>query len=150
MWPGLLFPEGSRTFTGAWIETRVVSDGYSSGGVAPSRVRGLKLLSIASIYLVVGVAPSRVRGLKHYELQHIAASAAGRTFTGAWIETGQSLTGRTITTRRTFTGAWIETGVNYRNDESLTVAPSRVRGLKPRTGYNDLLVFPSHLHGCVD
>ena len=33
-----------RTLTGAWIETLVQGSGAGSGAVAPSRVRGLRLL----------------------------------------------------------------------------------------------------------
>jgi len=54
------------------------------------------------------VAPSRVRGLKHLRLQQCALEQS-RTFTGAWIETKNTLMKMDLTWRRTFTGAWIET-----------------------------------------
>ena len=101
-----------------------------------------------------------------------AAEYQGRTLTGAWIETGdaktimenevcRTLTGAWIETSspptdnlthisRTLTGAWIETALNAEFPDEVTVAPSRVRGLKL-----DRLVFcpgfaASHPHGCVD
>ena len=55
---------GCRTFTGAWIETT-------------------RLTTFAH---VSGVAPSRVRGLKHLTLV-FKEGTERRTFTGAWIET---------------------------------------------------------------
>ena len=54
-----------RTFTGAWIETLVVSPFALSNYVAPSRVRGLKQV----------------------EWDVVNRSGSSRTFTGAWIET---------------------------------------------------------------
>ena len=78
--------EKRRAFTGAWIET--VPDWWRFGGncVAPSRARGLKLLS----WLVV-------------------SWPWGRAFTGAWIETPVDICAIPQSPGRAFTGAWIET-----------------------------------------
>ena len=75
-----------RTFTGAWIEISKMIKHLKRSAVAPSQVRGLKLISSGSIpcfksrtftgawieivmtaYLVLlaFVAPSQVRGLKY-------------------------------------------------------------------------------------
>ena len=54
-----------RTFTGAWIETR---------------------LSLQSLLRWL-FAPSRVRGLKLDRERHLQLETRVRTFTGAWIET---------------------------------------------------------------
>ena len=56
--------------------------------VAPSRERGLKLF-IPSIPVTYGtVAPSRERGLKQRKGIELDRMYKGRSFTGAWIETG--------------------------------------------------------------
>lgn len=52
----------SRTFTGAWIETRDGTNGASAFDVAPLRVRGLKQLFGIFRGQVNGVAPIRVSG----------------------------------------------------------------------------------------
>ena len=54
----------SRTLTGAWIETLMYSVTSTGCDVAPSRVRGLKLVVALTAVAVKVVAPSRVRGLK--------------------------------------------------------------------------------------
>ena len=98
--------------------------------VAPSRVRGLKPLSIfdndgglsrtftgawIETYLRSWlpsfriVAPSRVRGLKLKRAEDVGRGLLRRTFTGAWIETGMAQKLVEYRSRRTFTGAWIET-----------------------------------------
>ena len=54
----------SRTLTGAWIEAPPLSSLLSIATVAPSRVRGLKLVDSRLADPLPQVAPSRVRGLK--------------------------------------------------------------------------------------
>ena len=75
-----------RTLTGAWIETVPASPGAGPDVVAPSRVRGLKREILAELGIDAAVAPSRVRGLKREILTELGIDA-GRTLTGAWIET---------------------------------------------------------------
>ena|GEM_PF-6019705 len=81
-----MFPDTSRSFTGAWIETEALGNAQTANIVAPSRERGLK---------------------RWYVWKQ--SNNAGRSFTGAWIETiklgqeGNNVVGRS------FTGAWIET-----------------------------------------
>ena len=59
-------------------------------------------------------------------------TSLSRTFTGAWIETSDSIDRGGPHSSRTFTGAWIETFDFCRYSVGRSVAPSRVRGLKPR------------------
>ena len=100
----------SRPFTGAWIET------------APS----------ASPATYHHVAPSRGRGLKR-ELEKWVVTYTGRPFTGAWIETDSPSGSALPAPCRPFTGAWIETSESELESASSVVAPSRGRGLKPKT-----------------
>ncbi len=129
---------------------RIGCNSYPSGpAVAPSRVRGLKHFTPIFCLKMDDVAPSRVRGLKHYALG-LCPGVLSRTFTGAWIETVLFRGTLYNTMRRTFTGAWIETEKVIRHVVPSSVAPSRVRGLKPiifkwEGGWSE-----SHLHGCVD
>ena len=55
--------------------------------VAPSRARGLKLLSLTTPSLGPLVAPSRARGLKLCGGDDVETLTRGRALTGAWIET---------------------------------------------------------------
>ena len=55
-----------------------------------------------------------------------------RTLTGAWIETFIGATNEPKPLSRTLTGAWIETHHFPCLRDSRRVAPSRVRGLKPK------------------
>ena len=55
-----------------------------------------------------------------------------RTFTGAWIETGEVAKDYVMAIVRTFTGAWIETRTSSNIMLLKVFAPSRVRGLKHR------------------
>ena len=116
-----------RTLTGAWIETPGREKTSPTSTVAPSRVRGLKLLVFTIAMCPKKVAPSRVRGLKPQQAGS-GVAVAGRTLTGAWIETRYTDLGK------------------YDWD----VAPSRVRGLKH--GDHERILHPlrSHPHGCVD
>ena len=50
---------GCRTLTGAWIETASMSMSSSLSLVAPSRVRGLKLLSLIHIFIPLIEGASR-------------------------------------------------------------------------------------------
>ena len=84
--------------------------------VAPSRGRGLKLMSLFSDRRVDPVAPSRGRGLK----QSDQIPVPGRN-------------------RRPFTGAWIETAIVDMEHRFLVVAPSRGRGLKLRYNGHDVM-----------
>ena len=100
-----------RTFTGAWIETRINTGTKNKSKVAPLRVRELKLeCSNENIvddeshlygcvnwntlnkytFFMQNVAPLRVRELKQkfYIAERLVS---GRTFTGAWIETAFTL-----------------------------------------------------------
>ena len=77
---------GSRTLTGAWIETFRAISFICSNKVAPSRVRGLKPVHSYRGGFPADVAPSRVRGLKLVSAV-CSKVAEGRTLTGAWIET---------------------------------------------------------------
>ena len=57
---------------------------------------------------------------------------------------------RSAILRRTFTGAWIETSATQYLTIHANVAPSRVRGLKPRDVYQDfdmVAVAPSRVRG---
>jgi len=96
----------------------------------------------------------------------------GRAFTGAWIETHQSVIGQNHCISRAFTGAWIETAIAanpwiYMRCRAFTgawietatrterplvvfVAPSRARGLKPRYWLRSYRCRKSRLHGRVD
>ena len=51
---------------------------------------------------------------------------------------------------RTLTGAWIETSMLEAVKANNTVAPSRVRGLKPSRKVIGTPGPQSHPHGCVD
>ena len=86
----------SRTFTGAWIETKSSLNGSLFFTVAPLRVRELKL-----------------RNRKEKKQKK------SRTFTGAWIETYVLFQCLHPTQSRTFTGAWIETLIQSSNDTFL-------------------------------
>ena len=99
-------------FTGAWIEMHVPADPGSARNRRshPSRVRGLKLLTLFLLFVTYFVAP----------------------FTGAWIEIGKSaifsLCGDNVAP---FTGAWIEiTLIVHHGNLAGPSHPSRVRGLK--------------------
>ena len=141
-----------RPFTGAWIETPWPRGKAASPSVAPSRGRGLKLVTVvasgsgvvvapsrgrglklafAGTYLAMVVAPSRGRGLKHYILLFVQQCGLRRPFTGAWIETPRVAVADRAGLGRPFTGAWIETPATDRPRQLLGVAPSRGRGLKP-------------------
>ena len=76
------------------------------------------------------VAPSRVRGLKQ-SCCGGCTICPGRTLTGAWIETTRKTPASDSWNSRTLTGAWIETGKSNASSRLPSVAPSRVRGLKP-------------------
>ena len=67
----------------------------------PSRVRGLKPITVVPFTKPVGVAP----------------------FTGAWIETCDLLRNTTNRTVAPFTGAWIETYYSWIDDYIKKVAP---------------------------
>ena len=69
-----------------------------------------------------------MRELKQCYIINVCTLAAGRTFTGAWIETINFGRGFIEDNCRTFTGAWIETGEKQ----------------------TDPFYFESHLHGCVN
>ena len=98
-----------RPFTGAWIETRHDDRGIDGCVVAPSRGRGSKHVVDLRFDDDAVVAPSRGRGSKQVVAAGIFAAAAGRPFTGAWIETLQ----------------------RQKWQARQRVAPSRGRGSKP-------------------
>jgi len=102
--------------------------GTDSKPVAPSRERGLKLVAAHNRIRNQYVAPSRERGLK-----------PRRAFRHRSLP------------RRSFTGAWIETGNKSPLTYFFRVAPSRERGLKPcpcQQLFGSSL--RSLLHGSVD
>ena len=125
-------PQMCRTLTGAWIETTSSHISPAVKPVAPSRVRGLKPGCGPDTCSGQRVAPSRVRGLKQIQKNHINPLSISRTLTGAWIETMISLREFLPGICRTLTGAWIETPADAFCLRYVVVAPSRVRGLKPR------------------
>ena len=104
--------------------------GIQEDVVAPSRVRGLKQALTVPLSTRPIVAPSRVRGLKRV---HELATAVGasRTLTGAWIEARLTCVVLSRSPCRTLTGAWIEASTRRTRAPTALVAPSRVRGLKP-------------------
>ena len=51
---------------------------------------------------------------------------------------------------RTLTGAWIETTSDPECVKAISVAPSRVRGLKLDEIERSMSSLRSHPHGCVD
>ena len=134
---GVLNGFASRTFTGAWIETSWVSPASVIRAVAPSRVRGLKLIGLhrsddrgrrrtftgawietrrwsTPSTLGAGVAPSRVRGLKLDGFAPAAvivlvAPSRVRGLKLGYVPALRALGGRT------FTGAWIETATSPRS-----------------------------------
>ncbi|KXT48095.1 hypothetical protein HMPREF3038_02708 [Akkermansia sp. KLE1797] len=114
----------SRTLTGAWIETARLCCYPVPTGVAPSRVRGLKPPLPGIVRPRSAVAPSRVRGLKP----------------SAILPSGLPI-------RRTLTGAWIETNMARCPGCPRPVAPSRVRGLKFKKGFQDQKAGQPHPHG---
>jgi len=75
------------------------------------------------------VAPSRGRGLKPRSPGR-TASALGRPFAGAWIETFPRCVRPYAADGRPFAGAWIETARDLAVARDIRVAPSRGRGLK--------------------
>ena len=136
--PGLA--DGSRPFTGAWIETSCRSRISGRCGRSPlhggvdrnnpnicaARTRRMSPLhggvdrncqSSIACRPDTGVAPSRGRGSKHSVPDAIRLPAdAGRPFTGAWIETCREHDGIGERARcRPFTGAWIETRLCQRH-----------------------------------
>ena len=78
-------PQGSRTFTGAWIE---IITGYSTCYpvvVAPSQVRGLKFRNI--VRLLISILSHLHRCVDwNLRASMIPTLPICRTFTGAWIE----------------------------------------------------------------
>ena len=118
-----------RPFTGARIETLVMSSISSAAAVAPLRGRGLKHLRRAVRPHQAGVAPLRGRGLKR-SAWRAKRDERRRPFTGARIETPGRPGGCRRPGRRPFTGARIETNPEGDAAERHQVAPLRGRGLK--------------------
>ncbi len=140
-----------RSLTGAWIETRWTGRAIPTRIVAPSRERGSKLERLAH-----GLGGRR--SLPHGSVDRNSAAvirrctcvaslphgsvdrnrmfakpflmAAGRSLTGAWIETSCWHGPRRRCSRRSLTGAWIETRSGGSTDGRARVAPSRERGSK--------------------
>ena len=71
-------------------------------------MRGLKLLSLKSLFLIDPVAP----------------------YTGAWIEIVASISYSLRVIVAPYTGAWIEIASNRNVSETTASHPTRVRGLK--------------------
>ena len=113
-------------------------------------MRGLKLSSFSNFQCHLTVALSRVRGLKLLLLAS-GKYSFGRTLTSAWIETRSSLQSTKVNPvalsrvrglklwsscqkpacqSRTLTSAWIETVKDSDMYSGYVVALSRVRGLK--------------------
>ena len=117
----------SRTFTGAWIETKNDERRNWRYYVAPSRVRELKRQIVP---MGLKQSLSHLHGCVNWNgyTERNIEYKTRRTFTGAWIETHTNFISFALSTGRTFTGAWIETSSAKVVEE----------------------VILSHLHGCVN
>ena len=76
--------------------------------VAPLRGRGLKRTRVKKLSVGSYVAPLRGRGLKRGPVMFYR-DGAGRSLTGAWIETLDPKWNFIARRSRSLTGAWIET-----------------------------------------
>ena len=95
------------------------------------------------------VAPSRVRGLKLL-VASVFDAKSRRTLTGAWIETMKSLKDASCVCVAPSRVRGLKRYFYCCPCNWQIVAPSRVRGLKLENGYVEESQVVSHPHGCVD
>ena len=74
-------------FTGAWIETIIVSAKKNTKAIAPFTGAWIETQSLIASTKTEASHPSRVRGLKLCYVDLLARAFAIAPFTGAWIET---------------------------------------------------------------
>ena len=115
-----------RTFTGAWIETKIFCGRKALSGSHLHRCVNWNS-AFSHAFPFFKVAPSQVRELKQ-QCYSVSGFCRGRTFTGAWIETS----------------------IFSHYFWNSSVAPSQVRELKPWKPVTSTLSAWSHLHRCVN
>ena len=136
---------------GAWIETSILRAMRSAAVVAPHAGAWIETFLVSAGCNYVVSHPTRVRGLKLIPAAPNPTATRVAPHAGAWIETRRREKKRGRGGVAPHAGAWIETRYpKLVAAPAMASHPTRVRGLKPVTTFEDHEALRRTPRGCVD